>query len=528
MPSKKHIHALPQYMSEYKRQGRAMYKYQRRVPKALHCVLERKKWDLSLGSDLKDATVRALEYADKHNRLLENLASQEAKEAYTRKLDSAEAAFFVDLALNYADAPKLAFDGKDYVFDDDISNVVGIKLDGSKEDQELWRSTEERLRYSESLPKRQARDHLAHFAAYAFDDRTHLDRLDADDPFGEKLVELLMPVPPTDLGGVAVFEALKGALDARLFELDSEIGADNRNVLSELRERYFDLRGLTEETKSGYISKTNSLISKVGDLPLTQYTPEKLRTWRDSLMTNGLSPRSIAAYFTALKAIMRWALQEDLVPGFNTMPTDKVTMPRPEDSVEEIRWQRFDDDEIKRVWALLEDGWGAKSRFSEERRSAFKMVFRVLLHTGLRPVEVFRLRPEDVTRDLIHASKVKTKIPRYIPVSTHIADFYDFMQVKPFPFDEFGKASSAADKMSDSFTKIIRNGGFNNSRHVLYSTKDTLVDRLQRAGHSDDVIRGFTGHVSGQGRLRHYKTRLNDSPEGLSILRKAIDAVSYW
>lgn len=33
--------------------------------------------------------------------------------------------------------------------------------------------------------------------------------------------------------------------------------------------------------------------------------------------------------------------------------------------------------------------------------------------------------------------------------------------------------------MSDSFTKIIRKAGLTNDRHVLYSTKDTLVDRLE-------------------------------------------------
>ena len=69
--------------------------------------------------------------------------------------------------------------------------------------------------------------------------------------------------------------------------------------------------------------------------------------------------------------------------------------------------------------------------------------------------------------------------------------------------------------MSDYFTSIIRAGGFTNDRHVLYSLKDSLIDRLQRQGASDDAMRGIIGHVSGQGKLRHYKTPFGQSPHGM-------------
>jgi Txe/YoeB family toxin of Txe-Axe toxin-antitoxin module len=111
-------------------------------------------------------------------------------------------------------------------------------------------------------------------------------------------------------------------------------------------------------------------------------------------------------------------------------------------------------------------------------------------------------------------------------LSRHIAGFHDFMHTKGWKLT--GKPESLAGTMSDSFTKAIRAAGFTSDRHVLYSAKDTLVDRLQRAGRSDDVIRGITGHVSGQGHLRNYKTRLNDTPEGLAMLREALDAIEYW
>lgn len=526
MAAKKTVHALPRYMSAYERNG-TKYKYQRRVPLALQEALALKKWDYSLGSDLTNAAAMCATYTKTINEMIERLSEDGAIEELERDTQSRVAAELAELTVQYENSPDLSFDGKNIEFADQVT-APGIKLKSDTADQELWRSTEETIGRAANMAPRAARDHLALFSAYAFGDKTHIDRVPANDVFGNKLVELLEPSRPADTTSGAIFDALKAALDSQIFELDGKVAVNSAYTLSELREKYFDLRAVAHETRKGYMTKTNSIIAKIGDLPLTHYTPDKLRKYRDELMADGLSARSIASYFTALKAIMRWALKEELVPGFDSLPTDKVTMPRVENTIEEIRWQRFDDAEIKKVWGLLQKGWGEESRLTEDRREAFKMVFRVLLYSGLRPVEVFRLTPEDVTPDFIHASKVKTKIPRTIPLSKHIADFYPFMQQDPFPFRGFGRAETVSGKMSDSFTKTIRAGGMVNPKHVLYSAKDTLVDRLQRAQRSEDVIRGITGHVSGQGHLRSYKTRLNDSPEGLLMLREALDAIEYW
>ncbi len=339
-----------------------------------------------------------------------------------------------------------------------------------------------------------------------------------------------MPVsPPPDGGDVVaqtLYTAMQAALNARLAELVGQSVESDEYRLSALQEKYFKLQNSSDATKRSYKNKNKRLTDYLGDLPLHQFTPEKLRLHRDYLLDEGLKPDSVAEYFAPAKAIMRWVLSEELVPGFDAMPTDKVSMPRNDTPIEETRWQRFDDDEIKRVWDVAQQCWGAGSRYNEDRQAAFKMAFRVALYTAARPVEIFRLKPENVTPEYIHITETKTKISRKLPLSKHIADFHSFMQDRGWKLN--GKPESAAGTMSDSFTKAIRAAGFTNDRQVLYSTKDTLVDRLQRAKHSDDVIRGITGHVSGQGHLRNYKTRLNDTPEGLSILREALDAVEYW
>ena len=90
------------------------------------------------------------------------------------------------------------------------------------------------------------------------------------------------------------------------------------------------------------------------------------------------------------------------------------------------------------------------------------------------------------------------------------------------------KPDSLARAFTTAFSKVIRAGGLTHDRHVLYSTKDTLVDRLQRLGMTDDVIRGIIGHLGGQGKLRHYKTPLGQSKHGMEQMRTALDAIVYW
>jgi integrase len=369
---------------------------------------------------------------------------------------------------------------------------------------------------------------LAAFAWQAFGDRSHIDQIKEPSPVLQETLKLPVSPPPSGGNGVSatLYAAMHAALNARLTELSGHSKQNDEYRLSALREEYFKQRKCSDATKRSYRGKIDQLTTFIGDLPLQMITPEKLRLYRDYLLEEGRKPATIAQYFAPAKAVMRWALSEDRVSGFDTLPTIKIRMPRNVTPIEESRWQRFDDAEIKKVWAVVQKTWGPDSRYDQDRQEAFKWAFRVALYTAARPVEIFRLKAENVTPNFISLTETKTRISRKLPLSKHIAGFHDFMHSRGWKLT--GKPESVAGTMSDSFTKAIREAGFTNDRHVLYSAKDTLVDRLQRAGRSDDVIRGITGHVSGQGHLRNYKTRLNDTPEGLAMLREALDAIEYW
>lgn len=70
MPAKNMSIPLPRYMSPVRRKSgdkiRVSYKYQRDVPEALRGIIggkkEKKRWDLSLGSDLTTATAKCAAY----------------------------------------------------------------------------------------------------------------------------------------------------------------------------------------------------------------------------------------------------------------------------------------------------------------------------------------------------------------------------------------------------------------------------------------------------------------------------------
>lgn len=496
-----------------------LYRYKRKVPRTLRELLRREQWNYSLGRELEAAQEKWFEYKKKHDTLIERLQSGDPVERAQATAD----AVTIRAADHFAAMERLQKDGprpglspvpmtreeRELAEEEDAAAIEGIR--------NLWEKTAEEMEDAEGTENEYRR--LATHLFMAFGDATYLE----GDPVAP---EELRPVPPSG-GKKRLWDMLHAALLSRLEEIAPGVIGDDEHRLSSLRERYFKLHNSSAATQRSYRGKIDRMTAFMGDLTLQQITPDRLRLYRDYLMDEGLKPDSVAQYFAPLAAIMRWAISEELVPGFDALPTAKVKMPRAGTHIEDSRWQRFDDEEIKKVWTIAQEAWGPESRYSADRQEAFKWAFRVALYTAARPVEIFRMKPENVKPDSIFITETKTGISRTLPLSQHLGGFYQFMQNGGWKLGKT-KPESAAGTMSDSFTNAIRRAGFTNNRQVLYSTKDTLVDRLQRAGNSDDVIRGITGHVSGQGQLRNYKTRLNDTPEGLAMLRKALDAITYW
>lgn len=517
------------------------YKYARRVPKDLQAVLGRQVWDYYLGVEINAATRRATAYAAEHDALIAALATPEARQAFIERQDKSAAAKALSLPLTLAreaskpDAPEYLILAADAA----ASQIApGLQIDVSAP---VWRQTESLMQQARNLPAKAERDRLALFAAYAFGDRSHIDDEPADDPFGNTLADTLQPVRPTDPTGGYIWDAYKAALAARLAELAPNTRVDRSLCIEELMATY--AANKQPKTRVAYEGKIRRLTASQGNHPPPYYTKERLQQHRDMLIADEVQPQTIAKHFETLKTLWRWAPREKSALAGLTFPD--IVMPDITTTVEDTRWQAFDDDQIKLVWRLLNEAWGpnSDSGLSESRRAAFLMGFRVLLYTGMRPVELFYLTKDNVKGNTLNIKKTKTKTPRAIPLAKHLADLPDFLAGSGFVgaleegktairqgkvYGQATKPDSIARAYTTAFTNVIRAGGLTNDRHVLYSAKDTLIERLQRQDASDDVMRGIIGHNSGQGKLRHYKTPRGQSPYGMEQMRKALDAIVYW
>lgn len=520
--------------------GRA-YKYARRVPKGLVEVLGRAVWDYSLGSDINKAVARGLAYTQEHDELIARLSTLESRSGFVARQESEADAVAFSLPLQLAAQARApdASEGVKLAADAAASRITpGLHLDVSAS---VWRRTEEAMQQARALPAKTERDKLALFAAYAFGDRSYLDEQAVDDPFGNMLVETLQPTRPVDKTGGMFWDAYKAALDARLAELTPETRVDTSLCIMELMEVYAASK--RPQTRRAYLDKIRRLTAAQGNHPPSYYTKDRLQEHRDLLLKEGVGAPTIAKHFETLKTLWRWAVREKSALAGLTFPD--IVMPDITTTVEDTRWQAFDDDQVKQVWKLLNAAWGpdSDSGLSPSRRAAFLMGFRVLLHTGMRPVELFHLNADSAKNGELHIKYTKTATARRIPLAAALSDLPAFLAAGGFAaeleagrtamrqgkvYGQATKPDSLARAFTTAFSTVIRAGGLTNDRHVLYSAKDTLVDRLQRLGMTDDVIRGIIGHVGGQGKLRHYKTPLGQSQHGMEQMRKALDAIVYW
>lgn len=486
MAAKKYTHGLPQYVCQVKRGGSVAYKYQRRVPGHLQAEMGRKMWDLSLGGDLLHAITRAQDYRDHHNLLITVLSDPAAKMAT------------IENALNVEAARQT------------------IESDHSPTPPD-WRKTEDYMTTCAGMSTNLEVEALAVFAAAAFGDDTWVKALDLS-PFFEEFKDIEPTPPPTGNIEFTIYSAIKAALDARLTELQAQRPADPLTKITARMDQYIKYKAVSEQTARGYRTRVARFTEFAGDLTLDQIDPPLLRRYRDRLLDE-VGRSTVAQYFYPLKSLFKWAMKEDHV---NVDPTAKIDIPRNDKTVEESRWKAFNAKEIKTVWAAVQSEWNpdGKARLSPERRAAFKMAFRVLLWTGLRPNEIFKLTQDQVETDRLHIKKTKTGAARTIPLAEPIADFHAF--IHSGGFDCVAKLKAPASKMSEGFTKAIRDAGLTNDRHVLYSLKDTMLDRLEGLGASENIQRSIIGHVTGRGALRNYKT-------GASVadMRGYLDRVTY-
>ncbi|OOY02852.1 hypothetical protein BMI87_20575 [Thioclava sp. F28-4] len=472
------------------------------MPKYAQSALKRTVWNLSLGREEAAAEKRASALRHEHDKLLAELDKPNG----ARRVEMMITAQSVDEQIARTERRHQV---------QDLPNHGGLIVPLATHH---WRRIPEIIANSDDAPTPEDKyRQLAFSQALAFGDTTRTG----------PIPNLPQPERPTDHVDLILYEAHRQMLEAALSEIAPRASSGDPALrLTALLEDYIKSAGVRDSTATHYRKMIRPLIETTGDHELPKYTQAKLKSYRDHLIeATEASPQTIEKRFATLKALWRWAAEEksDVWPDL-TFPA--IRLPKVTQSTEESRWQAFDDAQIKEVWNLVSEAWGpdSASRLAPERRADFLMAFRVMLWTGMRPSEVFKLDASNVADGILMIRETKT-LSRKLPITKHLSDLPQFLS--DGGFGSVRGMSKAADKMSDYFTKLIR-PKMPNDRLVLYSLKDTLVGRLQRLDVGDDLIRAVIGHKSGQGKLRHYKTGLGETPEGRAKIKAALDKISYW
>jgi integrase-like protein len=511
--------------------AKGTYRYQRRVPKTAQDVVGKKAWDLSLGTDYLSAVDKARAYAGVHDELIGRVASPSEKQTYVKEqAEEGEAmALRIHAYGGFKDDPRPPFDAN----------------------PGTWKNTSDKMKQARTLPRSGELKELAYFAAYAFGDRSALDRIERKSELGEAMVDVMEPSRPADPVDAVMYDALKTALDARILEIGGAVLVNHAHTLNGLHARIAKLRNSKPATVANHkvtSDKLNKFLREVKgydhEPSIASLTPELLQEYRDHLLDDpNIGNGSVHKYFDGLKSVFRYAMKEQKVPGLLANPVDAIEMPKAA-PIEDSMYLPFSRAEIRQIWEVAQEVWSpdnTKSHFSAGRRKAFLMGLRVLLWSGLRPTEFFWLRDHgEVTTNHMYITRTKTGVKRYIPICDHISDFPAFVQDGGFEDCVFvGKhrgeiygeynAEKLKEAMRRSFSDIRKLAKVTDRRKVLYSTKDTLLQRLRSVeGYSTYLEVCVTGHVKKLEKGRHYGGVLGEDPAMQAKVKAALDSVTYW
>ena len=207
--------------------------------------------------------------------------------------------------------------------------------------------------------------------------------------------------------------------------------------------------------------------------------------------------------------MLGYAMNEQII---ETNPMYSVSLPRDKRPLEERKWKKFEPIEASMIYKSMHDAWGSPSpSLTEERRLALLMLVKVLMFSGMRPIEALRLKPSDVTDRTIniHGSKTESST-RVVPLHPELSDFPAW--ISKGGLDAFD--SIKTDKVGSlryNFTRLIRDQmpiPIDDKKKGLYSLRSTFVNAMRRAGADIQMQRAILGHKEA-GAIRHY----DDGPE---------------
>jgi integrase len=308
---------------------------------------------------------------------------------------------------------------------------------------------------------------------------------------------------PRDLDDRDDFELVRRKLERRIADL-----AGDPNTITAVAERYYQHNQIRAGVLRKYRGNIKKLTDHVGDIPITHVTSVSLRRFRDQQAAI-MKPSSLAAIFTPIRGLFRYAVNEELV---DNNPMGSVQLQKDKRSIHEKKWTAFTPIEMRRLFLAMDKFWGSPLRgLSDERRVAVHMVCKVMAYSAMRPIEVIRLEAEDVTDEWIQISRSKTPSShRTIPLHPALSDFPKFVAdggLKTFRTLKTDQVEPVRYNFR-RLTRDLMDPPITDEKKVSYSLRSTFSNTMRRAGATPEVRRAILGHSEG-GALAHY----NDGEE---------------
>lgn len=524
----------------YLKIDRGRYFYQRRIPLALRdCFPDEDTWRRPCGDVAYPKAVQlVVTWAEEHDRLIAQLKDPAVREAFIanerRKVAAFEKAWDAEHGGQqiFLLPPEIVGNtikearetqpnwlwAKANLREIEIERVGNAPTDSERAQLiAILTSWREGTRKPADLQLPPYRDFFEIMQSRQFSEFTKFVKLDAPLPepltkyeYADRLQDVYeaafganSPPPPTNTDDRDEHFFIKTKIERKISETKPD-----PNTISRTLEKYIEFNQIRQLTARKYRRDTARLIALFGDIPVTHLTPQHLKQLRESL-AGSMQPASLHAVFTPIKSLLRHALNEGIV---EINPMSAVALPKDKRPIEERKWKKFDPEELDRIDEALTHMWDNEVQgLTPDRRRAFVMVVRTLMFTGMRPIEVLRLQPGDVSERAIRITGSKTESStRVIPMHPEINGFCAWVNGGGLKtYQSIGTDPVGA--IRHNFTRLIRNSlnpKIIDEQKTLYSLRSSFVNAMRRAGADIQMQRAILGHKE-SGAIRHY----DDGPE---------------
>jgi integrase len=238
------------------------------------------------------------------------------------------------------------------------------------------------------------------------------------------------------------------------------------------------------------------------DKPLSGLTREDARRWRDMRIEAGVSPATVRREKNDISAVIALAISE--LGSGEVNPFSRFKMPAsaearhderkglPLEVIRGVYAELARDPSLLAIWTLLDLTGARPSEVSG-------LLIEEIVVTGPVPYIIIRERKDRTLKSSWSTREVPLVGPA-LEVAQRIAARGDALKAPAFPSYA---SKGGMDRLSAALTRRVRKFT-DDPKHVPYSLRHTMKDRLRAAEVSEQVQRALLGHAMGMGEERNY------------------------